>query len=299
MVKKSLILVTVLFAMPDGAKGQVLEDIVYWQRGVLCSIAPDGTGRYCRPPVRDAITSPSWSPTGERLVASVSVHGDQGILRPDGLWLMDEKGNRLSKLEGSDGCFRPIWSPAGQFIYASVAIAFSSDSVTTNAVVRWRADGTDRTVVPVRGREGEENRFILRSFSPSGKLAALQLHPGPSLSRTGDIVVAEVTPSGFHIIRVFLEGSPSSWLDEDNLLFVSDYQLWKLAVNTGEIQKIGIEGLRLGLLALSPDRKSIAITATVSSDPVSRHQSLWLYSFSDERAVRLTSGIEDLVGSWR
>src|ERR1051326_8393248 len=105
------------------------------------------------------------------------------------------------------------------------------------------------------------------SFSPSGRRAALlTLHFNRMVIvdvENNRFVVSHTEPAGFDYV------SQSVWLNEDTLLFVGKRGgnrlgvLWRLAVSTGAVDSIGISGLALrDQIAISPDRRSVVVTAT-------------------------------------
>lgn len=121
-----------LLAAP--ATAQRLGAIVYSSWGQLCSVTP-GVGRRC---VRSDLeyNDAAWQPGGHQLVAEIGVHD-----ATHSLGLLDRAGRRRHRLAGKSG-IRPVWTPDGRQIYAV-------DYDAGSAVVRWRADGSARTTVPV------------------------------------------------------------------------------------------------------------------------------------------------------
>ncbi len=117
------------------------------------------------------------------------------------------------------------------------------------------------------------------------------------------MMALNVLPRGFRYV------AQSAWLDEDHLLFIgkrgSDRgELWELDIRSGRVTRRGIDGLWLrDFVTLSPDRKSVVVTAMGENKNGTKNDSwnVWLYSLETSRAVRLTTepGGEDVEPSWR
>jgi hypothetical protein len=259
---------------------QALREIVYTDWGRLCSIGLADGAKVCLPPGRD-FNDPTWSPDGQRLV-------DGGIL-------LDRTGRRVGRLQSTSG-IRPAWSPDGRYIY-------EIDYELGSAVARWNADGTRRMVIPIRGQDTAHLYFQMLSFSPTGRRAALLT------AHFREMLIADVTPTAFHATTTLPVGfkyvSESVWLDEDRILFVgkrgpesSGGRLWELTISTGAVRVIGIPGLSLrDQIVISRDRRSVVVTAASATRSV--HWNLWWYELDSGKLRRLTSGTEDIVGSWR
>jgi Tol biopolymer transport system component len=273
---------------------QDLGPILYHGREVegLCSISgEDEAVTRC---TKLHYEEPSWQPHGNRIVAV----GKGGVV------FLDMKGRLINRAVGGSG-FRPIWSPDGQYVYA---ISYELG----RAVERWDAFGRNRIVLPVTGLEDQQIQAgdvplpkILQmiSFSPSGKRAAL-------LTRDfKEMLIADVSDQSLSVRKVLPQGfnyvAQSVWLDDDHLLFIGKQdstrgELWELDVQTGTSTRRGIDGLWLrDYVALSPDGKSVVVTAVGDGDKLSWN--LWRYSLETSHHLRLTTGpeAEDVEPSWR
>lgn len=259
-----------------------LGPILYRSWDGLCSISPSpGAKPVCS---RADWGDPSWQPHGKRIVATSR----------SGLALFDSNGQLIRALGGKSGG-RPTWSPDGRYIYAT-------NGGTGSTILRWDADGRGRALIPVLGQEGSDVYFQMISISPSGRRAAI-------LRRNFDrMLIADVGETKFSVSasvpRGFSYVAQSVWLDDDHLLFVgkkdtNQGELWQLDLRSGATLREGIDGLWLrDFVALSPDGKSVVVTAT-NGKPVS--WDLWQYFLDSRRLVRLTFGTadENVEPSWR
>ena len=273
-----------------------LLEILYTGDGTLCSVSTAGDRKVCAKS-NEEFDDPSWDPRGTRVVVEAGQHDGASSLV-----LLDSTGKRLRRLVSSSGAIRPAWSPDGRYVFAI-------DYGIGSAVARWNADGTARMRIPVTGGSsvGQQVRsgappaqFQMLSFSPSGRRVALLT------MRFREMLVATVGDTAMTVFRTaprdFAYVSQSVWLDESHLLFVGKRapgrgELWELNVEDGTARRRGIDGLALrDQIALSPDRKSVAVTAL--SDSV-RGWNVWTITLADGHKRHLTNGNEDIVGSWR
>lgn len=283
LLSKVYSLAIFLLAVAPIGRSQELGPILYKSWQGVCSISAEtaATPRCSRSAFEDL----SWQPHGSEIVA----------MGPGGLVLLDSKGHLLNRVEGQSGG-RPTWSPDGLYIYAV------SGQVGAT-VVRWNASGKNRVVIPVVGTNDPGPFLQMISLSPSGRRAAI-------LTRDfKEMLIADVSDRALSVKKTlprgFLYVAQSVWLDDEHLLFVgmqdsSRGELWELDVRSGTTTRRGVNGLWLrDFVALSPDGKSVVLTATKDGAEVS--WDLWQFFPESLGVIRLTSGTahEDVEPSWR
>jgi Tol biopolymer transport system component len=287
MQSRYLLLLTMAAAAFDTGRPK-LSEVLYVDSGRLCSIAPVGGKPNCARSEAEYDWA-DWRPGFALIVAEPSAEGSG----PAGLQLLDSTGRRIRGLEKSVGMMRPVWSPDGRTIFAL-------DYDLASAIARWDADGRHKTLLPVSGGEDSLGRkFQMISFSPSGRMAAL------TTMHFAEMGIAQVASTGLQVVatlpRDFRYVSQSVWLDEGHLLFLGKRgpgvgELWELTVSDGTVRRRGIDHVFLrDQIAISPDRRSIVVTAVSDS---TKQWRVWRYDLETGKSVELTHGDEQMVRSW-
>ena len=218
----------------------------------------------------------------------------------------DRRGADVQTLIGSDDFTRPVWAADGDYLFA---ISYDLPA----AIGRWSWSSGEKTIIPIRDLDANCDTARGISLYPPGLRAAIQ---SISLSPSGrqaallcsfqHIYIADVELDSVRILRMLPLSlsyvSIPGWLDDDRLLVVGRSErgapaiLWQIDVQSGFAQNISTSGLNLGdRLAISPDRRSIVVTATLSNAAV---WSLWRVELHDGQSTRLTMGVEDTAPSW-
>ena len=137
-----------------------------WQ--VYAVPAEGGTPRMLSPQDRNH-ADPSWSPDGLSLA-----FGAEPTLEPDnssGIFILDLKTNRVSKVVGSERMFAPHWSPDGRYIAAQTS------------------DGLKQTLFDFKTQRWQE-------LTAGGQVGY------PNWSRDGKYIYYDVLLTGFCRVRV-------------------------------------------------------------------------------------------------
>jgi Tol biopolymer transport system component len=211
-----------------------------------------------------------WSPDGRFLLATVRAGGRGGLYR------IDVQSGKVAPIEGLDPWYRPhgVWSLDGNAIFYSYRDAESktpepnairlrdletgretevyrsasgvhySDAGPNNLALsadgRWLAFGLGSDVrsgvLMVMPAAGGEPRELLRLRDGQGLLKGIEWAPD------GRHLLFTKGPGGF-IIPGFTE------------------ELWRISVDGGEPQKVGLATQDRGTLAIHPDGRQIAFTA--------------------------------------
>lgn len=202
---------------------------------------------------------PAWQPQGQNLVAPIGL-GDG----PRHLVLLNRDGAPMGALPRSSGFSSPAWEPGGRRIYAL-------NPALQQAVGRWNADGSEPTLVPLRGLADGGQRMRAIVFNPSGRRVAILTDAAPGIR------VAQVGDDGWNVTPAaappFAALSRPLWLDDDRLLFVGRAaagrrQLLELDLSRGSLRAVAREGLSPEeLIALSDDHQWVVVTAAGAGRP--------------------------------
>jgi Tol biopolymer transport system component len=294
MNKLALVSISVvLFSVfeTENVFAQGMKAIVYTSWGRLCSVsqAPADTPSCIKS--KKEYSSPAWKPRGDSLVVESGYHD-----RPHHLVILGADGREENTVQESSDFTRPVWSPDGRHIYAL------NDDLG-NAVGMWDENGKHFRLIAVKGGEGRYRFLQMISFSPSGRFAAILA------DQFKQMLIAEVHEDKLQVKAIlpkdFAYIAQSIWLDESQLLFVGKkdgkrQELWVLNINDGSVHKVGITGFWIrDFLTLSPDHKTVVVSALPDNHEKETEWDLWQYSLDSGKVTQLTNGTEDVSPSWR
>jgi Tol biopolymer transport system component len=266
--------------------------IVYESRDGLCSIDPAGAG----PPNCSKIFlhNPSYRLDGQFIAGAINICSKDGPPPCSKIVVRGRNGAQVADLTGSQDYHRPVWAPDGQSIYA---ISYHSPA----AAGRWPWPVGQMAVVPVEGLEDDCRAIQSISLSLSGRRATLMC----DFKR---IYVADVLPNLFRVERPlalsFSYVTFPRWLDDERFLVFAKSQgdrlgkIWSVDAISGATSAVAIEGLYFrGDLTISPDRRSVLVTAMATSAKEIAWN-VWRAEIDSGKTMRLTRGTEDLSPTW-
>jgi dipeptidyl aminopeptidase/acylaminoacyl peptidase len=266
--------------------------IVYKSRDGLCSIDPMGAG----PPNCSKIFlgDPSYSPDGQFIAGAISICSKDGPPPCSKIVVRGRNGAQVADLTGSQDYHRPVWAPDGQSIYA---ISYHLPA----AAGRWPWPVGQMAVVPVEGLEEDCRPIQSISFSSSGRKATVMC----DFKR---IYVVDVFPNLLRVERPlplsFSYVALPEWLDDERLLLVAKTpgggsgKVWSVDTRSGATSAVAIVGLYFrGDLTISPDRRSVLVTAMATSAKEIAW-SVWRAELDSGKTMRLTRGVEDVSPTW-
>ena len=182
-----------------------------------------------------------WSPDGRSILASGRDERDRR-----GLYRIDAQTGELSAVVQSGGMgvvWQSAWSPDGKTIYYTMGAGIMARDLRT---------GQERQVHP-----GTSKHFAL---SPDGRFLAVPREEGLVLD-----VIALDTGQSRELLRVSYGGAfykALSWSADGRFLFFTKVtELWRVAVESGESEKVGIAMEGLLELRVHPDGRRIAFGA--------------------------------------
>lgn len=184
-----------------------------------------------------------WSPDGRSILAGGRDERDRR-----GLYLIDAQTGDISPVVQSGGMgvvWQSAWSPDGRTIYYTMGAGIIARDLVT---------GQERQIHP-----GASKHFAL---SPDGRFLAVPRDDGLVLD-----IVALDTGQSRELLRVRVTDGGAfykalSWSADGRFVFFTKLpELWRVAVETGESEKVGIAMEGLHGLRVHPDGRRIAFFA--------------------------------------
>lgn len=231
-----------------------------------------GEEREISTPLSFEITSPPtrlhWSPDGRFLLATAMDSRGRG-----GLYRIDVQSGEVAPIvQGASRSFRPVgvWSTDGKTIF-------------------YRTDDTIRSRNPNGGQEKEIYRHPVPvgsmerdlALSTDGRWLAFLLHGAltlmPSAGGTprelwrikeGEVFVSGVEWAAGGKYLLFSKGPSQPGRDSALPLWSKTPELWRISVDGGEPQRIGLATQNRGTLAIHADGRQIAFTAGQTKEEV-------------------------------
>ena len=205
-----------------------------------------------------------WSPDGRFLLATGFDNRGRG-----GLYRIDVRSGQVAPIvQGSYMSFRPhgVWSPDGKGIFYSYRDTESQAQGLRTTAIRLRdlENGRETEIYHATSSSAGPNNLAL---SPDGRWLAFGL--GEGIGSRILMVMPAAGGAPRELMRLPEEKgdvlapaiSGLEWAGDAHLVYSIGAELWRISVNGGEPERLGLATQRRGTLAIHPDGRQIAFTA--------------------------------------
>lgn len=216
---------------------------------VLDLDTPDAS-RFVIAPADDYLASPTWSPSGDRLLLYRNTYDqERGYIRR--IILADAQTPHQQELFSDVWMGRdPAWSPDGMLV-ASVSEGAINvyDIVSRNRVEVLETPGTasDLTWSP-------DSQRIAFAYTPDAAASSVPM-------TTGGIAVLGVTDASFTQLTLESGDRSPAWSADDRIAFVREGDIYVIDATGGDVTRLTHDGHN-ALPAWSPDAQKIAFVSS-------------------------------------